>query len=150
MAEQYYFPAPLGTFANFFSTPQVTARPSSFRDTYNGFSEYKLTIPANYLEGLNNVYLSTKYTGIRAELRMHHKLIADNYNNNTNWNIDLNRYGSQLQNRSLLLKVFPLQATDRILFDIPPAASDIGKSVIDKISYIPEYKTVFKLIPKSE
>jgi|JFJP01.1.fsa_nt_gi hypothetical protein len=149
MAEQYYYPAPLGTFANFFSTPQVTVPPASFNDTYNGFSEYKLTIPANYLEGLNNLYLSTKYTGIRAELRMHHKLIADNYNNNTNWNVNLNRYGSQLQNRSLLLKVFPLQTNDRILFDIPPIASDIGKAVIETITFIPEYKGVFKLIPKN-
>lgn len=150
MAEQYYYPAPLGTFANFFSTPQITSLPASFNDIYNGFSEYRITIPANYLEGLNNLYLCTKYTGMRSELHMQHKLIADNYNNNTNWNVDLNRYGSQLQNRSLLIKVFPLKATDKILFDIPPAASDQGKSVIDTISFIPEYKTVFKLITKNK
>ena len=87
---------------------------------------------------------------MRSELHMQHKLIADNYNNNTNWNVDLNRYGSQLQNRSLLIKVFPLKATDKILFDIPPAASDQGKSEIDTISFIPEYKTVFKLITKNK
>ena len=150
LAEQYYYPAPLGTFANFFTTPQVTARAASFRDTYNGFSEYKITIPANYLAGLNNLYTSTTYTGIRSELRMQHKLIADNYNNNTAWNVDLNRYGSQLQNRSLLIKIFPIQATDKILFDIPPAASDLGKSEIKAISFIPEYKTFFKLITKNK
>ncbi len=145
MAEQYYFPAPLGTFANFFSTPVVTQRPVSFNDSYRGFTEYKINIPCNYSEGLNNLYLSTQYTGIRAELRLHHKLVADNYNNNTNWNVDLDRNGSQLECRSLVLKLFPLQAHDKVLFDLPPAASDIGKSVINKIGFIPEYKTVFKL-----
>jgi len=150
MAEQYYYPAPLGTFANFFSTPQALTRPASYNDIYNGFNEYRINIPYNYLEGLNNLYLCTKYTGIHAELRLQHKLIADNYNNNTTWNVDLNRYGSQLQNRRLMLKIFPLQVTDNVLFDIPTAASDMGKSVINTISFIPEYKTVFKLITKNK
>jgi hypothetical protein len=43
-----------------------------------------------------------------------------------------------------------LQATDKILFDIPPAALDLGKSEIKAISFIPEYKTVFKLITKNK
>jgi hypothetical protein len=145
MAEQYYFPGPLGAFGNFFSTPQVMQRPVLFNDSYNGFTEYTIDIPCNYSDGLNNLYLSAKYTGIRSELRLQHKLIADNYNNNTNWNVDLNRNGSQLQCRSLLLKIFPLTAEDRILFDLPPAVSEIGKSVINTINFIPEYKAVYKL-----
>jgi hypothetical protein len=145
LAEQYYFPAPLGTFANFFSTPQVNTRPVSFNDVYKGFSEYEINMSCKYLDGLNNLYLSTKYTGIRSELRLHHKLIADNYNNNTNWKVDLNRNGDQLQCRSLLLKVFPLQQEDKILFDNPPAAADLGKSIVNTIDFIPEYKSVFTL-----
>jgi hypothetical protein len=49
-----------------------------------------------------------------------------------------------------MIKIFPLKGTDKILFDIPPAASDLGKSIIDTISFIPEYKTVFKLIIKNK
>lgn len=145
LAEQYYYPAPLGTFGNYFSTPQVTQPPSFFNDRYTGFTEYTLAIPCDYLQGLNNLYLSTKYAGIRSELRLQHKLIADNYNNNTTWKVDLNRNGSQLQCRQLLLKIFPLQPTDKILFDRPPAAADMGKSVIHTIDFIPEYKTVIRL-----
>ena len=146
-AEQYYFPAPLGTFGNFFSTSKVMPGPATFNESFSGFTEYSIDIPCNYLDGLNNLYLSVNYMGIRSELRLQHKLIADNYNNNTTWNIDLKRNGSQLQCRSLLLKLFPLNTDDKILFDLPPAATDIGRAVLNKINFIPEYKTVFKLKP---
>ncbi len=145
LAEQYYYPAPLGTFANFFSTPQVTQPPQHLSNNYNEFSEFMVDIPCNYLDGLNNLYLSAKYTGIRAELRAQHKLIADNYSNNTEWNVGLKRNGSQLQCRSLLLKVFPLTVNDKVLFDLPPAAGDIGKAEIGRLNFIPEYKTVVNI-----
>jgi hypothetical protein len=145
LAEQYYYPAPLGTFANYFSTPQVTPAPSRINDSYSGFSEFVVDVPCNYLDGLNNLYLSAKYTGMRSELRLHHKLIADNYNNNTTWNVDLKRNGSQLECRSLLLRVFPVTANDKVLFDLPLAKGDYGKSVINTFKAIPEYRSVFYL-----
>ncbi|MET0391682.1 MAG: beta-galactosidase [Chitinophagaceae bacterium] len=145
LAEQYYYPSPLGTFGNYFSTPQVMPRPAAFRDSYKGFTEYTLDIPCDYLDGLNNLYLSVNYTGIRSELRQHHKLIADRFNDNTTWRVDLNRSGSQLQCRQLWLKIFPLQPQDKILFDLPPTAGSIGQSRIDTLQLIPEYKTVIRL-----
>lgn len=145
LAEQYYYPAPLGTFGNFFSTPQVMPKPARLNDDYGRFSEYVVDIPCNYLEGLNNLYLSVRYTGMRSELRLHHKLIADNYNNNTAWKVDLKRNGSQLECRRLLIRVFPVTADDKVLFDLPPARADIGKSLINHLDALPEYRSVFYL-----
>lgn len=145
LAEQYYYPAPLGTFGNYFSTPQVVMPRPGFKDSWPGFAEYAISMPCDYLEGLNNLYLSASYTGIRSELRLQHKLIADNFNDNTPWETDLNRNGSQLQCRQLLLKLFPLQPHDRILFDVPPAAADLGQALIRNIQFVPEYKSVVPL-----
>ncbi|MEI7736335.1 MAG: beta-galactosidase [Ferruginibacter sp.] len=150
LAEQYYYPAPLGTFANFFSTPQIMAKPVAFNDMYKGFTEYVVDMPCDYLNGLNNLYLSANYIGVRSELRLQHKLIADNYNNNTNWVVDLKRNGSQLQCRKLLIKIFPLQVDDKILFDrYPKAGATIpalaGISRIEGIKFIPEYRSIFQL-----
>jgi hypothetical protein len=145
LAEQYYFPSPLGTFANFFSTPQATINDANINTKYTGFTEYKLSLPCDYLLGLNNLYMSAKYWGIRAEMRLHHKLIADNYNNHTDWKVDLRRYGSQLQCRSIDLRVFPLSPADKILFDIPPPVEQIGKSNINTLEFISEYKSIFNL-----
>lgn len=145
-AEQYYFPAPLGTFANFFSPPEVVPAVSVLKElSTTDFTEYEINIPCNYLEGLDNLYLNIKYLGDRAELRMQYGLMTDNFNNNTPWQIDLKRDGSQLQCRKLKLKIFPFQAGDKILFDKPIAEEDWEKAAIQSLTFTPWYKAVFTM-----
>lgn len=93
--DQYSYPAsfsnkPASTVS--FVAPQVVlpAKPPVY-SLLPQFSEWSITIPCNYLEGLNNVYLCTKYKGDRITVRMQHQLIADNFNNNSAWFLELKR-----------------------------------------------------------
>ena len=108
-----------------------------------GFShqsyEYLLKIPDNYMAGLNQLYLHVNYSGDIAELRFGHKLIADNFNNFTPWQIGLKQFGNQIEGQQLKFELFPFKKDFKIYFDRELSKDEIEKTSIRNIQFVPEY-----------
>jgi len=151
-ADLYYFPPTYGSKPVYplgFTTPQVTAARKILNSpVVQGVTEWTVPVACNYLDGLNNLYLAVKYKGDRISVRSNNKLIADNLNNNTEWLMDLKRNGSQLECRDLKLEIQPWKNIDKMYFDIAPAKTDEGKSSIESIRFVPEYKAILTITAK--
>ena len=101
--------------------------------------EYLLKIPDNYLAGLNQLYLHVNYNGDIGELRFGYKLIADNFNNFTPWQIALKQFGNQIEGQQLKFELFPFKANFKIYFDKELSKDEIEKTNIRNIQFVPEY-----------
>jgi hypothetical protein len=150
--DEYYYPATYGSKPVFplgLTKPEVAA-PRAVADdkAIQGVKQYNVSVPCDYLDGLNNLYLAVKYKGDRVSVRSNGKLIADDLNNNTEWLMDLKRDGSQLECRDLQLEVQPWKNIDKIYFDIAPAKTDEGVSAIQSIRFVPEYKAILNIDSK--
>lgn len=145
-SEQYNFPSKLVNYKSTFVAPeQTTVRTDMNEQVIPGSSEWEVTIPCNYLDGLNNLYLSVNYIGNKARCRQQDRLVDDNFNSNTSWDINLKQFDSQLECRHLKYELFPLTTEDKILFDNPPKPGDLGTTGIKNIRFIPEYKIICNL-----
>jgi hypothetical protein len=137
--EQYTIPSSLVELKGF-ARPEIS-RVKNINDTL--FSqesrEYLLKIPDNFLAGLNQLYLHVSYNGDMSELRFGHKLIADNFNNFTPWQIALRQFGNQIEGQELKLEIFPFKPDFKIYFDKTLTKDEIGKSNITDIRFVPEY-----------
>ncbi len=140
-SDEYTFPSEFSDYKMKFKAPE-TVTGKAFGSEAVFPAEWRVDVPCNYLQGLNNVYLSLKYSGNTARLYKDYELVKDNFNSNVSWDIGLRNLGSEIGCRSLKLKIFPFTKQDRILFDIPPAQASTGKAIIDEISFVPEYKIV--------
>ncbi|HEY4322570.1 MAG TPA: beta-galactosidase [Mucilaginibacter sp.] len=151
-ADLYYFPPTYGSKPVYplgFTTPQVAAaRNVPVNQAMQGLTDWKVQVPCNYLDGLNNLYLAVKYKGDRISVRSDNKLIADNLNNNTEWLMDMKRNGSQLECRDLQLEIKPWKNINKMYFDLAPTKADEGLSSIESIRFVPEYKTVLQINSK--
>ena len=140
-ADLYYFPATYGSkpvYPITWAAPEVTQTTAA---PLSPESEWTLSLPCNYLDGLNNLYLAVRYKGDRVSVRLHDQLIADNLNNNTEWMMDLKRPGTSMECQDLDLEVRPWANLDHMYFDKPPLPTDEGKALIESVRLIPEYKT---------
>ncbi|MEO6500222.1 MAG: hypothetical protein ABIN95_14455, partial [Mucilaginibacter sp.] len=145
-SDQYNFPSKLVNYTSTFVAPaETTVRTAMNNQATVGASEWEVNVPCNYLDGLNNLYLSLNYVGNKATCRQQYRLADDNFNSNTAWDINLKQFVAQLECRPLRFDLFPLTTEDRILFDNPPKTSDLGKTGIQNIRFIPEYKVVCDL-----
>lgn len=109
------------------------------------YMEWTVEIPDHYLDGLKDAYLYVDYTGDKARCRLNHRLIYDDFNNNAIWQMELKRFGDQLEGRKLKFQIEPLQPGYKILFDKAPTASELGKAGIKSIRIVPEYETVLEV-----
>ena len=108
-------------------------------------NEYKLSIPDHYFDGLNNCYLHIDYAGDKARLRFNNHLIADNFFNGQTWSVNLGNWGDELENKNLKFELTHLQPGRKIYFEKQPDESSIGKTSIENIQFIPEYKVSLEL-----
>ena len=74
-----------------------------------------------------------------SELRFGHKLIADNFNNFTPWQIALKQFGDQIEGQQLKFELFPFKPDFKIYFDRELSKDEIGKTYIRDIKFEPEY-----------
>ena len=146
-SEQYNYPSPLQKDnQRGFSAPEAIPAARSFFPVYDtGYSEWTISIPCNYRSGLKTLYLGLDYIGNTGRLRLGSQLISDNFNNGTPWYINLGRSGSEMECRSLKLELFPLGPEDKIFFDRPPATTDIEKTHLRRVRFIPEYEAELQL-----
>ena len=137
--EQYTIPSAFTKLTGL-SRPEIMADKSGDDNTYSQPSyEYLLKIPDNYLSGLNQLYLHINYNGDMSELRFGHKLIADNFNNFTPWQIALKQFGNQIEGQELKIELFPFKPDFKIYFDKTLSKDEIERTNIGDIRFVPEY-----------
>jgi hypothetical protein len=106
---------------------------------------YTFNLPDNYLANLNNLFMKINYSGDKAKLYFNHRLVADDFNNGTTWNIGLNRIGNSLENQSLKLEIFPLQDPSKIYFDNESTKKEGTVAKVKQIQLVPEYLFDFNI-----
>jgi hypothetical protein len=88
---------------------------------------------------LNQLYLHVNYSGDIGELRSGYKLIADNFNNFTPWQIALKQFGDQIEGQQLKIELFPFKKDFKIYFDRELKKDEIERTSISNIQFVPEY-----------
>jgi hypothetical protein len=148
-SDLYYFPATYGdkpVYPLGLVKPQVAGREQAGlrealrKQALPAFKEWRLALDCHYLEGLNNLYLDTRYEGDRISVRYQGRLIADNLNNRTDWLMDLKRGGYSLECQELELEIRPWKGINKMYFDRAPLATEEGKAAIDWLRLVPEYR----------
>lgn len=84
--DEYTFPSPLSEYKMKSKSPEATVMPWFYKSIPLA-SEWTINVPADYLTGLNNVYVSINYAGNYARLRNQSELVDDNFNSNVSWDI---------------------------------------------------------------
>ena len=137
--EQYTIPSSLVVLKGLERPEILTGKVGNTTEFSQDSHEYLLKIPDNYLAGINQLYLHINYNGDKGELRFGHKLIADNFNNFTPWQIGLKQFGNQIEGQQLKIELFPFKPDFKIYFDRTITQDEIEKTNISDILFIPEY-----------
>jgi hypothetical protein len=138
-AGQYIIPVPGSNIRDLREPEMVKPRLIDVLSSIPEYSEWTITIPDDYPEGLNNLYLHIDYTGDKGRCYLGHKLVSDNFNNGTYWPIALKHLGTQVEVNSLHIELYPLKPDYKIYFEKPPSNEDIGRTEIKSLQVIPEY-----------
>jgi hypothetical protein len=137
--EQYTIPSSLVDLKGL-ARPEIISDKIGTNTDYSQLSyEYLLKIPDNYIAGLSQLYLHVNYYGDIGELRFGHKLISDNFNNFTSWQIALKQFGNQIEGQQLKFELFPFKSDFKIYFDKAISKDEIEKTDIRNIQFVPEY-----------
>jgi len=137
--EQYVIPSSLVGLKGLERPEILPGKELNSSDIIQDSHEYFLKIPDNWLAGIDQLYLHVSYNGDKGELRLGHRLIADNFNNFTPWQIGLKQFGNQIEGQQLKIKLFPFKPDFRIYFDRALSKNEIEKTNIRDIQFIPEY-----------
>jgi len=137
--EQYTIPSSLVDLKGLARPEIISDKIGSNTDYGQQSYEYLLKIPDNYMAGLNQLYLHVNYNGDIGELRFGHKLISDNFNNFTPWQIALKQFGDQIEGQQLKFELFPFKPDFKIFFDKALSKDEIEKTNIRDIQFVPEY-----------
>jgi hypothetical protein len=137
--EQYTIPSSLVDLKGLARPEIISDKIGSNTDYSQQSYEYLLKIPDNYMAGLNQLYLHVNYNGDIGELRFGHKLISDNFNNFTPWQIALKQFGDQIEGQQLKFELFPFKPDFKIFFDKAISKDEIEKTNIRDIQFVPEY-----------
>jgi len=139
MRDSYNYPSSLTSYAGFIAPEQVSRKflPSLVPEKGKKFS---LTLPEDYLSGLNNLYLNISYNGDKGRLFFNHQLVADDFNDGSTWTIGLNRLNFPLASRPLILELTSLSHDVRVYFDDQAAKKASYNAKITDIHLTPEYQ----------
>ena len=137
--EQFIIPSSLVGLRGLERPEILKAKEVDIKEVNQDTHEYLLKIPDDWLTGINQLYLHVSYNGDLGELRFGHKLIADNFNNFTPWQIGLKQFGNQIEGQQLKIKLFPFKPDFKIYFDKALSKDEIEKTNIRDIRFIPEY-----------
>jgi len=142
--DDYVFPSYFSKEEGF-KCPEIIHAVEKLNYLDNSKRGYSLNLPNNFLSGLGNLILKIDYAGDKARMYLNHRLIADDFNNGTTWNIGLNRLEYGFENQPLRLDIHPLANQSRIYFDNYPArkAGEVAKLI--SIHLVPEYQFDFNL-----
>jgi len=123
------------------NAPKIVSTPSFAGNlTARGFNEWDIDVPVGSLKGLSSLYFHVQYAGDIAELYNGHMLVADDFNNNTYWGINLKRLENPVESKTLRMVIYTLKNDGRKFFDNPPETDEYSVSKLKSFNVIPEYK----------
>jgi len=125
--------------------PEITTERPALNKTIPELSEYSLSLPYNYLDGLNNAYLKVSYFGDKAYSRLNQLMLGDDLNSNVPWSIGLKRYGNQVEVQNMKFEIISFTADSRVYLDKPFAPADFTKAEIRELKIVPEYKVILEV-----
>ena len=113
-------------------TPSCTAR-------------WSIALPANALDGVNELYLEVRYRGDVARFSAGNRLLTDNFYNGQPWSIGLSRFVDSKQDHSFELSILPLRRDAPVYFELTKDR-EFGPNgqidTLDDLRLIPEYQLV--------
>jgi beta-galactosidase len=144
MNDSYTFPSYLLRNTQYLP-PEKSREIPGLNPIIEDMHEYSLTLPKDYMDGLNNLYALVRYSGDKARCRLNSKLIADDFNSNVPWCIGFKRLGDQVGHQQLKFELKPLGNGYKIYFDKPPGSDEIGRAEIKDLQLLPEYKVILTI-----
>jgi len=139
MKDSYIFPTFLTGYAGFKAPELMEAKPVPASEEIST-QNFAFSLPENYMQGLNNLYLQVDYTGDKGKLYFNQLLVADNFYSGDLWEIGLNRLHLPLDGQPLKMEISPLSENARVYFDDAAAKEAAIKAFVNKVSLIPEYR----------
>ena len=110
-------------------------------------AEWQITVPADALAHLNNLFVQVNYQGDIARVSSKGKLLDDNFYNGTPWTLGLKRFLHAGPLETLDLSILPLRKDAPIYLQQQawPTLSDAGQvDLLQSILWIPEYQLVIQ------
>jgi hypothetical protein len=109
---------------------------------FKNAAAWRITMPANEMIGLSDVFLRINYVGDIGRLYAGRRLLDDDFYHGDTWEIGLKRF-APLAGQNLTLDVLPLRKDAPIYFS-PKARPDFGSaeqiSEVRAITAVPEYE----------
>jgi hypothetical protein len=106
---------------------------------------WSLTVPAQPMTGLSDIYLRIRYAGDVARLSLNGRLLDDDFYKGNPWEIGLKRFLPEAFDQKLELGILPLPKTAPIYLDARAWESmkgDRQSAKVEKIELLPEYEQV--------
>jgi hypothetical protein len=113
--------------------------------TFRQAAQWKITIPADFLSGVSDVFLDVEYTGDIARLSVGGKLLNDDFYNGVPWSIGLRRFSETIRQGSLELSILPLRKDAPIYLESrfrPNFGAQSQQVTLKKLGLTPEYQFV--------
>ncbi len=110
-----------------------------------------INLPAAEFAGTNDLFLRMSYSGDRGWAFIDGKLVADNFNNGTPWEIGLKRWQQGIDKSGLFVRIVPWSGDsskiifDGITFKSPEASTDNAAAFTD-VQIVPEYAATLRIV----
>ncbi|MEN3323369.1 beta-galactosidase [Mariniflexile soesokkakense] len=139
--EQYKIPAPWDVVGNTTEPIILPQKPKQYEKVLFSPNRYALKFDKNQIKVSKNVYLRIDYSGDKLQCYSGKNLVADNFNNDTTWSINLTDIKLEKE-VPLIFEIEPFKKDFKIYFDKQP---NLDKTAINSIKIEPEYLQVFEI-----
>jgi hypothetical protein len=115
---------------------------------FSGAAAWALSIPAQPMSGISDLWLRIHYTGDVARLSLDGRLLDDDFYNGRVWEIGLKRFLPEAFGRKLEVAVLPLPPAAPIYLDQRARAAEAAlPAQVGSVELLPEYEVVFQPEP---
>jgi hypothetical protein len=112
---------------------------------YAGAAAWRLTIPAQSMKGLRDIFLRVRYAGDVARLSMDGRLLDDDFYNGRAWEIGMKRYLPESFGKKLEVSVLPLPQKAPIYLDArawQAINAEKQTAKVIAVELLPEYEVI--------
>ena len=125
-----------------------------------GVREWFVEIPADVMEGVNDVFLRIYYSGDIGKAYFNRRgftkqtnvvcdLISDNFYNGLPWEIGLKRFAPKMAGKKLMIQITPFFENADIYLEKQPMLENGKAARVDRIEAIPEYEAVIGIVSQN-
>lgn len=140
-AEQYKIPAPWEDVRNKKNAIEI-AMPKVHNNIQFSLYRYLFNLEDVTVKNYENLYLRIDYSGDKIQCYSGKNLVADNFNNDTTWSINLTVILLE-KNKQLVFMIQPFEKEPKIYFDKKVV---LDKTKINSLEIEPEYSNLLRLI----